>query len=294
MARAYGAIEAGGTKFNCLVGTGPDDVRAETVFPTGEPGPTLDQAIRFFRDQQPVAALGIACFGPVELRTGHEQWGHITSTPKPGWSGIDVAGPLAAALDVPAAFDTDVNGAALGEGRWGAAARQGSFVYVTVGTGIGAGALVAGRLVHGLVHPEVGHLSVPRQAGDDFAGRCPYHGDCLEGMASGPALEDRFGIPARDLAGADLARAVELEAGYLAAGLRNVVYALAPERIVVGGGVAKLPGLLPAVGERLRADLAGYPGLPEHARDDFVVPAALGDRAGALGALVLAEGAVVR
>jgi fructokinase len=192
---------------------------------------------------------------------------------------------------VPVGFDTDVNGAALGEGRWGAARGLDSFVYVTVGTGIGGGAVVGGAPVHGLPHPEMGHVSVSRLPGDDFPGICPFHGDCLEGMACGPAIAARWGRPAEELRGDDLRRAVDVEAHYLAAGLRNVVYALAPERIVLGGGVAGLPGLLPSLRARLAGALAGYPGLPEHGGDAFVVPPGLGGAAGAAGALALAEAA---
>ena len=182
-----------------------------------------------------------------------------------------------------------MNGAALGEGRWGAAQGLGSFVYVTVGTGIGGGAVVGGRVAHGLVHPEMGHLSVVRAAGDDFPGVCPFHGDCLEGMASGPAFRARWGARHEELPAETLQQAVDTEAHYIAAGLRNVVYAVAPERIVIGGGMAALPGLLPSVREHLATQLAGYPGLPEHDGGVFVVPAALGGEAGLAGALVLAE-----
>lgn len=290
-AAPLGGIEAGGTKFVCVIGTGPGDLRATTRFDTGAPEVTLARVVRFFRDNAggDLAALGVACFGPVELRRAHPHYGHITTTPKPGWSGIDVAGSLGEALGVPVGFDTDVNGAALGEGRWGAARGLTTFVYLTVGTGIGGGAVIGGRVAHGLVHAEMGHVAVPRRPGDEFPGACPFHRDCLEGLAAGPALEARWGRPSQTLAGADLAAAVELEAGYLAAGLRNLVYTIAPERIVVGGGVAKLPGLLPQVHDRLVEELAGYPGLPEHTAAGFVVPAALGDLAGPLGALVLAE-----
>ena len=213
----------------------------------------------------------------------------MTTTPKPGWSGTDLVGPLGDALGVPVGFDTDVTGAALGEGRWGAARGLRSFVYVTVGTGIGGGAVVGGAPVHGLPHPEMGHVSVTRLPGDEFPGICPFHGDCLEGMACGPAMAARWGRPAEELTGADLARAVDIEAHYLAAGLRNIVYVLAPERIVLGGGVAGLPGLFPALRERLAAALAGYPGLAEHGAPGFVVPPGLGGAAGAAGALALAE-----
>ena len=283
-----GGIEAGGTKFVCVVGTGPEDIAAETRFPTGAPAETLAQAIDFYRAFE-LDAIGIAAFGPVELRRSSPAYGSITTTPKPGWSGIDLVGPVRAALGIPVGFDTDVNGAALAEGRWGAAQGLGTFVYLTVGTGIGGGAVVGGRIVHGLVHPEIGHMSVPREPGDDYAGHCPFHGDCLEGMASGSALAGRFGGRAEELPAAELARAVELEAGYLAEGVRNLVYAVAPERIVIGGGASRLPGLFPRLRERLAGSLAGYPGLAEHGADDFVVPAARDQRAGPAGALLLAE-----
>jgi fructokinase len=290
-----GGIEAGGTKFVCVIGASPDRIVREARFPTRDPAATIADAIAFFRaaagDGHPIDALGVASFGPVELRPGDPRYGFVTTTPKPGWSGIDLVGPLRAALGVPVGFDTDVNGAALGEGRWGAARGLRDFVYVTVGTGIGGGAVAGGAPVHGLPHPEMGHVSVTRLPGDDFPGICPFHGDCLEGMACGPAIAARWGRPAEELRDDDLRRAVEIEAHYLAAGLRNVVYALAPERIVLGGGVAGLPGLLPAVRARLAAALGGYPGLPEHGADAFLVTPGLGGAAGAAGALALAEAA---
>jgi fructokinase len=288
-----GGLEAGGSKIVCLVGSPPDQIEAEVRFPTEDPATALALAVEFFRDTRasagPIAALGIASFGPVELRTEHPSYGSITSTPKPGWSGTDLVGPLCRALGVPVGFDTDVNAAALAEGSWGAARGLETFVYMTVGTGIGVGAVVAGRPLHGLVHTELGHVHVPRQQGDEYPGRCPFHGDCLEGMACGPAVAERWGKPAEELTGAELDAAVVLEARYLGAGLRTVVYALAPERIVVGGGLASLHGLLPRVRAELARALAGYPGLPEHSAADYVAPAALGDRAGPLGALALAE-----
>ncbi|MGH3797791.1 MAG: ROK family protein [Pseudonocardiaceae bacterium] len=288
-----GAVEAGGTKVVCLVGSDPDHIVARTRIPTGEPAETLAQVLAFFRQEMasggPLAAIGIASFGPLELRRDHPRYGFITTSPKPGWAGVDVAGPFRCALGVPVGFDTDVNGAALGEHRWGAARGLDTFGYLTVGTGIGVGAVVEGRIVHGLGHPEMGHLSVPRQPGDDFPGTCPFHADCLEGMAGGAAIAARWGRPAERLDGAELRAAVRFEAAYLAAGLRAIVYALAPQRIVIGGGVSALPGLFPLVRAQLAEELAGYPGLPEHAADDFVVPAALGALAGPAGALVLAE-----
>lgn len=285
-----GGVELGGTKVVCLAGTGPDDIRAEARIETRDPASTLDDVAAFFAEH-PVDALGIASFGPVELRSSHPAWGHVARTPKPGWSGADVAGRLGRAVAAPVAFDTDVNGAALGEGRWGAAAGLDSFLYLTVGTGIGGGAIADGRVVRGLVHPEMGHIPLPRLPGDDFAGTCPFHGACFEGLVSGPALAARFGGRLEEADDATLGEAAELAAAYVAVGLMSLVYALAPERIVLGGGVADLPGLHARVHRQLMSCLAGYPGLPEHADAAFVVPPALGGRAGALGALVLAESA---
>ena len=293
----YGGMEAGGTKFVCMVGTGPSDVRAMTRIVTSMPGQTLDEAIHFFGriqdDGTAIRAIGIASFGPIELRPVNPKFGHVTRTPKPGWSDADIVGPIARAFNVPIGFDTDVNGAALAEHRWGAAQGLHSFVYLTIGTGIGGGAMVNDRVVHGLGHPEMGHVSVPRQPGDTFPGACPFHGDCLEGMASGPAIKARWGRPPEELTGSELRRAVELEAGYLGAGISSIVYTLAPERIVVGGGVAGMAGFFPELRHALRS-LEPYPGLPEHMAPDFIGPAKLGPAAGALGALVLAEHAAVR
>jgi fructokinase len=292
----FGAVEAGGTKFVCLLGSSPDDIAARTRIPTGDPKETVADVVAFFEESAPQygapAAVGIASFGPVELRPTHPHYGFITSTPKPGWRDVDLVGPVRSALGVPVGFDTDVAGAALGEGRWGAAQGLGTFVYMTVGTGVGAAAVVGGRLAVGLGHAEMGHVSVPRQAGDDFPGACPYHGDCLEGMAAGGTVAARFGRPAENLDGADLEQAVAWEAGYLAAALRTIVYTIAPQRIVIGGSVAQLPGLFPLIREQLVVTLAGYGTLPEHAADEFVSPAGLGPLAGPAGALVLAENAL--
>ena len=288
-----GAVEAGGTKFVCLLGTSPDDITARARIPTGsDPTTTLAAVVDFFAGHAAPAAVGIGSFGPVELRPDHPRYGHITSTPKPGWRDVDLVGPIRTALGVPVGFDTDVAGAALGEGRWGAAQGLSTFVYMTVGTGIGAAAVVGGRPAVGLGHAEMGHISVTRQPGDTYAGGCPYHGDCLEGMAAGGTIRDRFGRPGEDLDGPEVEQAVEWIAGYLAAGLRTIVYTLAPERVVIGGSVAELPGLVPLVRQKLVETMAGYGALPEHETDGFVVPAGLGGMAGPAGALVLAENAL--
>jgi fructokinase len=288
----FGGIEAGGTKFNCVIGAGPDDILVEERIPTEDPSTTLAATIAFFRDHialgTTIDALGIASFGPLELRPGHPQYGFITTTPKPGWSGTDFVGPLSAALGVPVGFDTDVNGAALAEGLWGATRGCATHVYFTIGTGIGGGAIVNGAPVHGVPHPEMGHLIVPREEGDTYPGHCPFHRDCFEGMASGPAMEERWGQPADTLTDDALARAVAMEAGYIASGVRNAIYAIGPERVVIGGGVSHLPGLFPEIRRRLEETLAAYPGCAEHGAENFLVPPALGDRAGAAGALALA------
>lgn len=199
-----GGIEAGGTKFVCAVGSGPNDIRAEHRFPTTTPEETLAQAIAFFQAQEGehgrIAAIGIAAFGPLDPNPASPTFGYITTTPKPGWANADVVGVIKTALGVPVGFDTDVNGAALGEHRWGAAQDVDTFIYLTIGTGVGGGVMVNGRLLHGLIHPELGHISLPHDwAQDPYKGRCPYHGDCLEGMAAGPAIGERWGQPAFEL-----------------------------------------------------------------------------------------------
>lgn len=287
----WGAIEAGGTKFVCAVGTSPEDL--ETIqFPTTSPSVTIESAIAFFRERAAgkLQAVGIASFGPVDLHRESPTFGYITSTPKAGWRNVDFAATVGRALGVPVGFDTDVNGAALGESRWGAAQGLQDFVYLTVGTGIGGGAMVHGKILHGLTHPEMGHIRIPHDlARDPFAGACPYHGDCLEGLASGPAIEARWGAPARSLP-ADHP-SWTLEAHYLALGLATWVCTLSPRRFVLGGGVMEQAHLFPLIREELARILNGYiqaPEITEH-REDFVVAARLGSRAGVLGALVLAE-----
>jgi fructokinase len=288
-----GGIEAGGTTFVCVVGDENGRVEREARFSTRNPGATLADVLAFFdNDPAPLDAIGVAAFGPLELRPPHARFGFVTSTPKPGWANTDLLGPIRR-FGVPLGIDTDVNGAAMAEGRFGAAQGLRSFVYVTVGTGIGGGAVVEGRPVHGVGHPEMGHMSVARMPGDDFAGTCPFHADCLEGMAAGSALAARFGRGGEMLEGDDLVRAVETEAWYLATGLRTIVHTLAPERIVIGGGVMAMPGLLPRVREQLTRSLGGYPGLPEHSTDEFVQPPSLNRLAGATGALLLAARALL-
>lgn len=281
----YGGVEAGGTKWVCAIGTGPDDLDALETFPTTTPAETLARAAEFFSQNGDVSAIGVGSFGPIDLRAGR-----ITTTPKPGWANTDVVSTLHGALGVPIAFDTDVNAAALGEGRWGAAVGLDTFCYFTVGTGIGGGVMAGGRLVHGLIHPEVGHMRVPHdQARDPFDGSCPFHGDCFEGLAAGGAIERRWGKPGEQLG--DRSEVWELEAEYLALGVVNVICIASPQRVILGGGVMKQPSLLPLVRARVRELLAGYIVAPELADglDEFIVGPALGDRAGVLGAIELAR-----
>src|SRR5579862_7150476 len=231
----FGGIEAGGSKFVCAAGSGPED--AEFVeFPTTTPQETIGQVAHFFRSHNPVAALGIASFGPVDLNSASPTFGYITSTPKLDWRNFDFAGSVRRALALPIAFDTDVNAAALAESRWGAARGLRSFLYVTIGTGLGGGAFIDGRLLHGRSHAEMGHIRVPHDvARDPFTGNCPFHGDCLEGLAAGPAIAARWGQPGHLLP--DGHPAWDLEAEYLALGLVNWACTLSPETIVLGGGV---------------------------------------------------------
>jgi fructokinase len=291
--RLVGGIEGGGTKFVCVVGRGPDEILEEARIPTTTPDATLSQAVEFFRTaaarRGPLAAVGVGSFGPVDLREGSPTWGFITTTPKPGWAHVDVAGRLRRDLGVPVAFDTDVNAAAIGEARWGAAQGLDTFVYLTVGTGIGGGGLVGGQPMHGLVHPEMGHFLLPHdRTRDPFPGVCPFHGDCLEGLASGPALLERWGQPAETLPEDHPAWA--LEAHYLAVALMTFVCMVSPQRIILGGGVMEQPQLFPLVRQEVAAQLNGYIQAPEIlARiDDYIVPPGLGNRSGRLGALAMA------
>lgn len=287
--RVLGGIEAGGTKMVCALGTGPDDLREVVRIPTEDPARTVEEIVAFFRrqDQRP-AVLGIGSFGPLDPDPGSPSYGTITTTPKPGWAGFPLGPRIGTALGVPFVFDTDVNAAALGEHRWGAARDVDSFIYLTIGTGIGGGALVRGHRLHGLLHPEMGHLFVPRVDGDAFEGVCPFHGACLEGLASGSAMRKRWGRPAEEIPPDH--RAWRLEASYIALGLINFTLTLSPERIVLGGGVSENRFLLPMVRAEFARRLNGYMRSPTVMEDldSYVVTAELGDRAGVLGALALA------
>ena len=293
MEQLYGGIEAGGTKFVCAVGTGPDDLRAETVIETTTPDETIGRAVAFLQaqaSQTPLTAVGIASFGPVDLDPRSKTYGYITATPKPGWRFADLQGRVQRALGVPVAIDTDVNGAALSEHRWGAAQDQENVIYLTVGTGIGGGALVHGQLLHGLLHPEMGHILLPHDwQADPYPGFCPYHGDCLEGLAAGPAMQGRWGQPAESLPPDH--PAWQLEAHYLALGVVSLSLTLSPQRVLLGGGVMHQQALYPMIREKVRSVLNGYlqtPLILENLNEYIMAPG-LGNRAGVLGAIALAE-----
>ncbi len=289
-------VELGGTKCVCILGTGPDDVRAVERLPTGDdPEHALSQiesVLDRWRHQHGAPrSLGIASFGPVDLRAGSPRFGYITSTSKLPWRNTDVAQRLGRRLGIPVGFDTDVNGAALAEGRWGAAAGLTDFAYVTVGTGIGVGSIVRGRSVFGMNHTELGHIRVARKPGDTFKGVCPFHGDCIEGLASGPAIEARAGKPASQLAPDD--PAWDFVVHGLAQLLHTIVLTTAPQRIFLGGGVMGQAHLFERIQQELQRSLNRYVEAPELEQGiaQYVVPPGLGAMAGPLGALALAADA---
>jgi len=293
MKRLYGGIEAGGTKFVCMIGTGPDAILDETRIPTTLPDETIQQAVAFFASHArhgQLASIGIGSFGPVDLNPASPTYGYITTTPKPQWSQVDLLGRVQAALKLPVAFDTDVNAAAFGEHYWISNNRLlDPFVYVTVGTGVGVGVLANGRPLHGLVHTEAGHLAIPHnRQKDPFPGICPYHGDCLEGLASGVAMRARWKHAAETLPGGH--PGWELETEYIALALINLIYAYSPLRIVLGGGVAQHAGLHAAVRYKVQRGLNGYIQSPMvlEVIDEYIVPPSLGNRSGVLGAIAMA------
>jgi fructokinase len=291
---AYGGIETGGSKWECAIGSGPEDIRVAETIRTTTPPETIGRAVAFFEREGPVEAIGIGSFGPIDQKLSSPTWGHITTTPKPGWAHTDVGQEIRRRLSVPVAFDTDVNAAALGEHRWGVCQGMDTFCYITVGTGIGGGGMAGGKLLHGLLHPEFGHMRVPHDLdADPFPGVCPYHGDCWEGLASGRAIEARWGQPAESLDG-DQTAAWELEARYLALGLVSVMCVLSPERIVVGGGVAHHEGLLELIRRDVLELMNGYLEASAVSDDiaDYITLPGLGMRAGVIGAIALAETAL--
>lgn len=281
-----GGIEAGGTKMVCAVGDEKGELFERVTIPTRQPEETFEEMIRYFSDKQ-IEALGIGCFGPVDLNRSSATYGFITSTPKPGWENTDVVGRFQKALSVPVGFDTDVNGAILGEVMLGAAKGCENAIYITVGTGIGVGVYVNGGLLHGLVHPEGGHILLAKHPKDTYSGKCPYHGCCFEGLASGPAIEERWGKKAEMLA--DEMNVWELESYYIAQAITNYILAYSPQKIILWGGVMHQNQLFEQIRAKVPELLSGYiqhPAVTEKIAD-YIVPPALGDNPGILGAIQL-------
>lgn len=278
----YGAVEIGGTKTDVAVGSSFTDMTEPHRIQTSDPDSTIAQVTAFL-SAHPVEAVGVASFGPLNLDKTSSRYGTMLFTPKTGWTGTAVHERLQTGLGVPVVLDTDVNGSALGEGKWGAAQQMGDYVFMTVGTGIGAGIVVGGKRIGGARHPEMGHIVVNRLDGDAYAGACPYHGECLEGMTAGPALEARFG---RSEIWPGNSQVLDVASHYLAQGALNLVYTVGPERIIIGGGVSHLPGIHERIRERLAALMGGYPESPD--LDLLIAKPGLGDRSGLAGALLLA------
>ncbi len=291
--KLYGSIEAGGTKFVCVIGSGPDHIVAETRIATTTPAETIEHTIDFFRRHAaefPIRALGIGSFGPVDLDRASPNYGYITTTPKPGWAQADLHGAIQQALKVPVAFDTDVNAAAYGEHHWVAENRAlDPLLYLTIGTGIGMGAIVNGKPLHGLLHPEAGHMLLPHDRRlDPFEGSCPFHGDCWEGLAAGPAVEKRWQQRGETLPPDH--PAWPLEAHYVALAVVNLIYCFSPWRVVLGGGVMQQPGIIERIRGEVQRSINGYLQSERITRDidHLIVPPGLGTRSGVLGAMALA------
>ncbi|GIN70721.1 putative fructokinase [Bacillus sp. J14TS2] len=286
-----GAIEAGGTKFVCAVGKEDGTLIERIQLDTLTPENTIPHVIEFFKKHE-IDALGIGSFGPIDIDKKSKTYGNITSTPKLKWRNYPFLQELKNALQVPMEFNTDVNAAALGEVMLGAAQDVDSCMYITVGTGVGVGAVIQGELLQGLSHPEMGHILVRRHPDDTYEGFCPYHGDCLEGMAAGPAIEQRWGKKGVELQ--EQQEVWELEAYYLAQALMQFILIVSPKKIIMGGGVMKQKQLFPLIQKKVQELLNGYVAVPqilEHI-DEYIVPPALGDNAGITGALMLAKRAI--
>lgn len=282
-----GALEAGGTKMVCAIGDETGKIIDRCTFPTETPEITMPQMISWFKDYN-IEALGIGTFGPADLNPASKTYGHITTTPKLAWANYNIRGAFAKALHIPVGFDTDVNAAALGEASFGCLQDVTNGIYITIGTGIGVGILAEGRLLHGMLHPEGGHILLERHPNDCFEGCCPYHKNCFEGLAAGPALEKRYGKKGIELQ--DIPEVWELEADYIAKALVNYILILSPERIVLGGGVMHQEQLFPLIRKKTAECLNGYIKTKELENlDTYIVPPSLNDNQGVLGCLKLAH-----
>lgn len=285
-----GALEAGGTKMVCAIGDENGNIKERVSIPTKTPEETIPLLVDFFK-QREIDALGIGCFGPLELNPKAEKYGYITTTTKLAWRNFDFLGSMKNALQCPVGFDTDVNGSVLGEVTFGQAKGKSCALYLTIGTGIGAGIYIEGKLLHGMLHPEAGHVLITRKETDIYEGKCPYHKNCLEGLASGPAIEGRYGKKAADLAGDEVVW--DLEADYIAQALTGYILTLSPEIIILGGGVMHQMQLFPLIRKKVTEYLGGYVNTEELSdMDHYIVPASLHDNQGIMGCLELGRRAL--
>ena len=287
-----GALEAGGTKMVCAIGDETGRIFEQVSIPTETPEITMPKMIAYFQEKQ-IEALGIGCFGPIDPDEASKTYGYITSTPKLAWANFNIVGAFQQALGCPVGFDTDVNGSVLGEVTFGQARNKRNVVYITIGTGIGAGIYVEGKLLHGMLHPEAGHIVLAKREDDTYEGKCPYHGTCFEGLAAGPAIEARWGKKAAELK--EKQEVWDLEAYYIAQALANYVLILSPEMIILGGGVMHQEQLFPMIRKYLKEILNGYIKTQElEDLEHYIVPASLQDNQGIMGCLELARRAKVK
>ena len=281
-----GALEAGGTKMVCAIGNENGEIFERISIPTETPEITLPKLIEYFKDKE-IEALGIGCFGPIDVNRNSETYGYITTTPTLAWANCDIVGAFKKALNIPVGFDTDVNGSALGEATWGITKGLENSVYITIGTGVGMGIMSNGKLLHGMLHPEAGHILMRKHPEDHYEGKCPYHKTCLEGLAAGPAIEARWGKKGIELA--DKKEVWELEAYYIGQALVDLILVLSPEKIILGGGVMHQEHMMPLVREEVRKQMAGYIKTKQmDDLDNYIVLPSLNDNQGIMGALKLA------
>lgn len=282
-----GALEAGGTKMVCAIGDETGKIEERISIPTKTPQETIPLLIDFYQ-KRGIDALGIGCFGPLELNPQSEKYGYITTTTKEAWRNFDFLGSMKRALKCPVGFDTDVNGSVLGEVTFGQAKGKSCVLYLTIGTGVGAGIYIEGKLLHGMLHPEAGHVLITKRKSDTYKGKCPYHKNCLEGLAAGPAIEGRFGKKAVELA--DVKEVWDLEADYIAQALTGYILTLSPEMLILGGGVMHQEQLFPLIRQKVTEYLGGYVNTEElKDMDHYIVPASLNDDQGIMGCLELAR-----
>ena len=287
-----GALEAGGTKMVCAIGDESGKIYEQVSIPTETPEITMPRLISYFEERK-IEALGIGCFGPIDPDKKSETYGYITSTPKLAWADYNIVGTMEKSLMIPVGFDTDVNGSVLGEVTFGQAKGKNCVVYVTIGTGVGAGIYIEGKLLHGMLHPEAGHILLSKREDDTYEGKCPYHKTCMEGLAAGPAIQERWGKRAADLK--DDERVWDLEAYYIAQALVDYILILSPQMIILGGGVMHQEQLFPQIRSYVKKMMNGYIKTKEMADlDHYIVPASLHDDQGIMGALELGRRALMK